>query len=137
MLPAETLNISESSVQFQSVIMDSGQISKKDLKVEIPSETEMISRDVDSYPEPASGQGASSGLGRQPSITKTNCLCSPATHAGSFRCRLHLAPSLQRTKSIDSQSGSLLDSTSKPNSATATATATDSATASPTDTATE
>ncbi|XVE92334.1 hypothetical protein REPUB_Repub01dG0088100 [Reevesia pubescens] len=109
MLSAETLNICESSVQFQykSVITDSGQISKKDLKVEILSETEMISRGVDSHPEPASGQGTSSGLGRQPSITKTNCLCSPATHAGSFRCRLHLAPSLKRTKSIDSQSGSL------------------------------
>ncbi|XWS69080.1 hypothetical protein CRYUN_Cryun04dG0148900 [Craigia yunnanensis] len=100
--------------------MDSEQMSKKDLKVEIPSETEMISGGVESHPAPASGQGAS-GLSRQPSVTKTNCLCSPTTHPGSFRCRYHRAPSLQRTKSIDSQSASLLDSTSKPNSATATA----------------
>ncbi|XWS22654.1 hypothetical protein CRYUN_Cryun29cG0054900 [Craigia yunnanensis] len=102
--------------------MDSGQMSKKDLKVEIPSETEMISGCVESIAAPASRQGAS-GLSRQPSVTKINCLCSPTTHAGSFRCRLHRAPSFQRTKSIDSQSSSLRDSTSKPNSATATATA--------------
>ncbi|KAL1188248.1 hypothetical protein V5N11_025463 [Cardamine amara subsp. amara] len=41
------------------------------------------------------------GLARQTSITKTNCLCSPTTHPGSFRCRLHRTPSLQRTKSIE------------------------------------
>ncbi|XVF02557.1 hypothetical protein REPUB_Repub04eG0184900 [Reevesia pubescens] len=90
--------------------MDSGQMSKKDLTVEIPLETEMISGGVETHGAAASGQGASSGLSRQPSVTKTNCLCSPTTHAGSFRCRLHRAPSLHRTKSIDSQS--------KPNSAT-------------------
>ncbi|XWS34718.1 hypothetical protein CRYUN_Cryun21dG0061900 [Craigia yunnanensis] len=100
--------------------MDSGQMSKKDLKVEIPLETEMISGGVESNAASASGQGVS-GLSRQPSVTKTNCLCSPTTHAGSFRCRLHRAPSLQRTKSIDSQSASLRDSTSRPNSAIATA----------------
>ncbi|MCL7027297.1 hypothetical protein MKW94_004005 [Papaver nudicaule] len=37
---------------------------------------------------------------------KINCLCSPTTHAGSFRCRFHRAhsstnASLQRTKSFD------------------------------------
>ncbi|XP_022775603.1 uncharacterized protein LOC111317445 [Durio zibethinus] len=101
--------------------MDSGQMSKKDLKVEIPSESEMISSVVESYMAPAAGQGAPSRLSRQSSVTKTNCLCSPTTHAGSFRCRLHRAPSLQRTKSIDSQSASLRDSTSKPNSASAAA----------------
>lgn len=42
-------------------------------------------------------------LNRQGSIIKQNCLCSPTTHAGSFRCRLHRSPSLQRSKSIDSQ----------------------------------
>ncbi|KAL2344397.1 hypothetical protein Fmac_005682 [Flemingia macrophylla] len=41
---------------------------------------------------------------RQSSMTKTNCLCSPTTHAGSFRCRLHRTPSLQRTKSMESES---------------------------------
>lgn len=44
------------------------------------------------------------GLMRQQSMTKTNCLCSPTTHAGSFRCRLHRTPSLQRTKSMESHS---------------------------------
>ncbi|PSR84819.1 Tubulin glycylase [Actinidia chinensis var. chinensis] len=65
----------------------------KYMKVEIPPETqEMVS---------PPGQ---SGLARQGSITKTNCLCSPTTHAGSFRCRLHRAgPALQRTKSVDSK----------------------------------
>ncbi|XP_062110426.1 uncharacterized protein LOC133822191 [Humulus lupulus] len=72
----------------------SGQFTNKmDMKVEIPSETEMIMG--------GSGPGSGSGLTRQQSVTKNNCLCSPTTHAGSFRCRLHRTPSLQRTKSID------------------------------------
>ncbi|KAL8106370.1 hypothetical protein AgCh_029950 [Apium graveolens] len=48
--------------------------------------------------------GSSGGLSRQGSITKNNnstCLCSPTTHAGSFRCRMHRIPGLQRTKSMD------------------------------------
>lgn len=52
----------------------------------------------------SSPTGSSGGLTRQGSITKNNnstCLCSPTTHAGSFRCRLHRIPSLQRTKSMD------------------------------------
>lgn len=45
---------------------------------------------------------SSGGLARQGSMTKNNCLCSPTTHAGSFRCRLHRTPSgIQRTKSIN------------------------------------
>lgn len=47
---------------------------------------------------------SSAGLMRQVSVTKssnTTCLCSPTTHAGSFRCRLHRIPDLQRTKSMD------------------------------------
>ncbi|KAE8698951.1 Phototropic-responsive NPH3 family protein [Hibiscus syriacus] len=71
--------------------MDSGQMSKSDLKVEVPSETET----VEAHAAPS-----------QPSVTRTSCLCSPTTHPGSFRCRLHRAPSLKRTKSIDSQSTS-------------------------------
>ncbi|KAK4780781.1 hypothetical protein SAY87_016887 [Trapa incisa] len=45
-------------------------------------------------------------LARQASATKSTCLCSPTTHAGSFRCRLHRTsgPALQRTKSMDSAS---------------------------------
>ncbi|XVF85056.1 hypothetical protein PTKIN_Ptkin17bG0087900 [Pterospermum kingtungense] len=110
--------------------MESGQghLSKTtDLKVKIPSETEMIAGVVElnaaptSAPASAQGTGASR-LSRQPSVTKTNCLCSPTMLAGSFRCRLHRAPTLQQTKGIDSQSESLRDSTtSKPNSATTTA----------------
>ncbi|EFH70547.1 predicted protein [Arabidopsis lyrata subsp. lyrata] len=45
-------------------------------------------------------------------MTKTNCLCSPTTHHGSLRCRIHQSLSLQRTKSIEA--ASLLDSPPKP-----------------------
>ncbi|KAG5520784.1 hypothetical protein RHGRI_033382 [Rhododendron griersonianum] len=72
-------------------------------KVEVPREPRMNS--------PTSA----TGITRQGSNAKTNnCLCSPTTHAGSFRCRLHRVPqALQRTKSIDSRS--LKDSRSKAN----------------------
>ncbi|KAG6429256.1 hypothetical protein SASPL_107301 [Salvia splendens] len=53
-------------------------------------------------------------LARQGSITKSSCLCSPTTHAGSFRCRLHRAPSLQRTKSIESATDSQSKDTAAP-----------------------
>ncbi|XP_059663943.1 uncharacterized protein LOC132309673 [Cornus florida] len=35
-------------------------------------------------------------LRKSPSM-KQNCLCSPTTHAGSFRCRYHRNPSLSRS----------------------------------------
>lgn len=73
--------------------MESEQIPSKEMKVEIPSKSEVV--------EFHGGQG---GLTRQPSMTKNNCLCSPTTHAGSFRCRLHRAPSVQRTISMESES---------------------------------
>lgn len=53
------------------------------------------------------------GLSRQTSITKTNCLCSPTTRPGSFRCRLHRTASLQRTKSVEA-TNVLQDSMAKP-----------------------
>ncbi|KAF5746557.1 hypothetical protein HS088_TW06G00728 [Tripterygium wilfordii] len=69
-------------------MMESEQVlAKKEMKVEIPSESD--TKVTQTY----------SGLTRQPSVPKTNCLCSPTSHAGSFRCRLHRAPTLQRTKS--------------------------------------
>ncbi|KAG6759032.1 hypothetical protein POTOM_035496 [Populus tomentosa] len=75
--------------------MESGQMVNKGMKVEIPSETETMS---------SGGTKFNSGFQRQTSASKINCLCSPTSHAGSFRCRLHRSPSLQRTKSIDSAS---------------------------------
>ncbi|EXB82542.1 hypothetical protein L484_027719 [Morus notabilis] len=80
--------------------MGSGQLTTKlnHMKVEISSEAEMMV--AGSGPGSGSGPGLG-GLTRQPSVTKSNCLCSPTTHAGSFRCRLHRSPSLQRTKSMD------------------------------------
>ncbi|CAN7086844.1 hypothetical protein Bca4012_100980 [Brassica carinata] len=70
------------------------------MKIEIPG-------DGSSTPEVCSG-----GLTRQTSITKTNCLCSPTTHPGSFRCRMHRSLSLQRTKSIEA--AALQDAPAKP-----------------------
>nr|DAD30797.1 TPA_asm: hypothetical protein HUJ06_009648 [Nelumbo nucifera] len=68
----------------------------KGMLVEIPSETS-TGESVAAAPTPTPG------LMRQSSGVKmNNCLCSPTTHNGSFRCRLHRQPSLQRTKSIDS-----------------------------------
>uniref|UniRef100_A0A803L0S9 Uncharacterized protein n=1 Tax=Chenopodium quinoa TaxID=63459 RepID=A0A803L0S9_CHEQI len=58
------------------------------------------------------------GLTRQPSNgsakVMSTCLCSPTTHAGSFRCRLHRSPSLQRTRSVETPASS------KPENATVT-----------------
>lgn len=69
-------------------------------KVDIPAEVEAALMPALLA---AGGGGGGGGLARQGSISKNNsCLCSPTTHAGSFRCRLHRAPSLQRTKSIES-----------------------------------
>ncbi|CAJ2636250.1 unnamed protein product [Trifolium pratense] len=69
--------------------MENDQITSKEMKVEI---------------NPSSNVGQS-GLMRQPSMTKNNCLCSPTTHPGSFRCRLHRIPSLlTRTKSMEPES---------------------------------
>lgn len=92
--------------------MERGQLSKKDMKVEIPSETDNMA----SGGTKCQGAGATV-LTRQPSAPKSNCLCSPTSHAGSFRCRLHRAPSLQRTKSIDSVN--VRDSSIKVNETTA------------------
>ncbi|KAG2701919.1 hypothetical protein I3843_06G062500 [Carya illinoinensis] len=73
-------------------------MANKEMKVEIPSDNHELMSGL-------------TGLTRQPSSTKSNCLCSPTTHAGSFRCRHHRSPSLQRTRSMDSTS--LRESTSK------------------------
>ncbi|GFP87551.1 hypothetical protein PHJA_000898800 [Phtheirospermum japonicum] len=64
------------------------------MKVEIPShDAETIS--------PNSSTVSNGGLARQGSVTKYSCLCSPTTHVGSFRCRLHRSPILRRNKSIN------------------------------------
>ncbi|XP_044481454.1 uncharacterized protein LOC123208050 [Mangifera indica] len=34
--------------------------------------------------------------------SSTRCLCSPTTHVGSFRCRLHRAPGMPRGGSVGS-----------------------------------
>ncbi|RZB99220.1 hypothetical protein D0Y65_021914 [Glycine soja] len=80
---------------------------ESDQKVQMASRSEVVSSvaGVEFQGAPNLGQGGGGGgLQRQPSMTKSNCLCSPTTHAGSFRCRLHRAPSLQRTKSMESES---------------------------------
>ncbi|KAF2301681.1 hypothetical protein GH714_028653 [Hevea brasiliensis] len=99
----------------QKELMESGHITNKTkLKVEIPSssETENISIGVVTKLQATTPQ-----ITRQRSATKNNCLCSPTSHAGSFRCRLHRAPNLQLTKCDDS--ASLRVSTTKIINATA------------------
>ncbi|XP_004509675.1 uncharacterized protein [Cicer arietinum] len=92
--------------------MESDQNTSKEIKVEIPLRNEVVSSTIELQGGTNVGQGG--GLMRQPSMTKTNCLCSPTTHPGSFRCRLHRTPSLQRTKSMEPESiadnhGSIVD----------------------------
>nr|GMD13310.1 Tubulin glycylase [Ipomoea batatas] len=75
----------------------------KEMKVEVNQAT--------TEPEMASPVAATGGLARQGSMNKNSCLCSPTTHAGSFRCRLHRAPAtpgpaLHRTKSVESKPNS-------------------------------
>ncbi|CAI9785133.1 unnamed protein product [Fraxinus pennsylvanica] len=81
-------------------------MSNKDMKVEIPPVSEVIS------------PSSAGKLARQGSISRNNCLCSPTTHAGSFRCRLHRSPTLtlNRTRSIDSTA--FQDTRSKANPST-------------------
>ncbi|XP_019059519.1 PREDICTED: uncharacterized protein LOC104825564 [Tarenaya hassleriana] len=83
-------------------------MNEENMKTEIPApENSSVAEVV----------ASSGGLTRQTSITKNNCLCSPTTHAGSFRCRLHRTPaapqpsSLQRTQSIEA--GSLYETPAK------------------------
>ncbi|KAL3649800.1 hypothetical protein CASFOL_006203 [Castilleja foliolosa] len=68
-------------------------MSKDDMKVEIASLKSS---------SPVTSPVSNGGVGRQESVSKHSCLCSPTTHVGSFRCRLHRSPSLRRTTSIDS-----------------------------------
>ncbi|KAI4320840.1 hypothetical protein MLD38_034283 [Melastoma candidum] len=58
-----------------------------------------------------------SGGSPKPITAKCSCLCSPTTHAGSFRCRFHRNSSFPRGASIGSnlsqmatKSGSISDS---------------------------
>lgn len=78
-------------------------MTTKDMKVQISSRNEVMQGSgILEY----NGSHSQGGLLRQPSMNKNNCLCSPTTHAGSFRCRLHRTPSLLRTKSMESSSSS-------------------------------
>ncbi|KAJ7943704.1 serine-rich protein-related [Quillaja saponaria] len=90
--------------------METEQMTRKNMQVQIPSGVETLSTDMEIPGAPNTGHGLP-GLTRQPSSAKSNCLCSPTTHPGSFRCRLHRSPSLQKTKSMDSPS--VRDPTSK------------------------
>ncbi|KAK3009006.1 hypothetical protein RJ639_013346 [Escallonia herrerae] len=81
----------------ETTAMENEDTTNKDLKVEIPSEGGEATSPV------------ATGLSRQGSMAKNNCLCSPTTHPGSFRCRLHRTPSFQRSKSIDSNSAPVQD----------------------------
>ncbi|KAK7314483.1 hypothetical protein VNO77_33008 [Canavalia gladiata] len=54
---------------------------------------------------PKSDSGSGSADGGAGSLPKGHCLCSPTTHEGSFRCRLHRGPAsaptwMKRSKSM-------------------------------------
>ncbi|KMT12998.1 hypothetical protein BVRB_4g090740 [Beta vulgaris subsp. vulgaris] len=57
---------------------------------------------------------------KKSSSTRTNCLCSPTTHVGSFRCRLHrhgTKPGFRRGHSVGSDLSDLANKfSSKSNS---------------------
>ncbi|XWS09617.1 hypothetical protein CRYUN_Cryun39dG0005000 [Craigia yunnanensis] len=50
----------------------------------------------------------------KPTSARWNCLCSPTTHAGSFRCRHHRLASMTRGGSVGSNLALLADSKSEP-----------------------
>ncbi|CAI0463687.1 unnamed protein product [Linum tenue] len=83
--------------------MDDSQSRVHDLKVDVPMDH--------NHQQPSELQASPMSC-RQPSSSSScssknsaACLCSPTSHAGSFRCRLHRSPSsIQRTKSMDSSS---------------------------------
>ncbi|CAL1395284.1 unnamed protein product [Linum trigynum] len=95
--------------------MDDSQSRVHDLKVDVPMDHNHQQPSADHHTSSSSTKLQASPIGcRQPSSssscsTKNSaaCLCSPTSHAGSFRCRLHRSPSsIQRTKSMDSSSSS-------------------------------
>ncbi|CAN1137393.1 hypothetical protein LINPERPRIM_LOCUS22841 [Linum perenne] len=53
----------------------------------------------------SSSVSSSGGSSSSKNTSVSACLCSPTSHVGSFRCRLHRSPSLQRTKSMDDSHG--------------------------------
>ncbi|KAI3991508.1 hypothetical protein MKX01_006810 [Papaver californicum] len=66
-----------------------------------------------SSPRGVSSPSMRSRLQKQASV-RANCLCSPTTHAGSFRCRLHRSSELSRSgNSIGSKLSELVHVTDK------------------------
>ncbi|KAK4341780.1 hypothetical protein RND71_037596 [Anisodus tanguticus] len=75
----------QSSVSEHSHSLEIGRPKKK---LSVPSSIlEGMKNLPSSVPSSPSGQAKSA---------KYNCLCSPTTHAGSFRCRYHRTSSLTR-----------------------------------------
>ncbi|CAJ1951807.1 unnamed protein product [Sphenostylis stenocarpa] len=71
---------------------------------------------VSTSPKSDSGSGGGSGGGGAAgSLPKGQCLCSPTTHEGSFRCRLHRGPAaspwMKRSKSMPANKHVVSDST--------------------------
>lgn len=59
-----------------------GKESGSRLNVEVKEQSDDVSNGM----SPSPGQG---GATKPPQSTAVHCLCSPTTHAGSFRCRHH------------------------------------------------
>ncbi|XVE50896.1 hypothetical protein DITRI_Ditri01bG0200000 [Diplodiscus trichospermus] len=61
-----------------------------------------------------SGPWNSKSSTSKPSSARWNCLCSPTTHAGSFRCRHHRLGGMTRGGSVGSNLSMLANSKSEP-----------------------
>ncbi|OWM81385.1 hypothetical protein CDL15_Pgr007423 [Punica granatum] len=62
----------------------------------------------------AADSGGGAGVGSTKSARWKNCLCSPTTHAGSFRCRFHRNSSMLRGGSVGSNLSDLATKSGRP-----------------------
>ncbi|ERN13818.1 hypothetical protein AMTR_s00049p00216010 [Amborella trichopoda] len=96
----QVVAVAEAKIRLLDNRMEIGSFTRDEegaLNVDIPK--------VTNKPGPLSIPNRTQEVGGTPTLNrqgsgKMNCLCSPTTHAGSFRCRHHRNPTpLQRTKS--------------------------------------
>ncbi|KAL8474068.1 hypothetical protein ACS0TY_030788 [Phlomoides rotata] len=62
-------------------------------KINVPT---LTLDDIKAVTRPSSSHPSSPVCLRKTTSVRANCLCSPTTHAGSFRCRYHRNSSLTR-----------------------------------------
>ncbi|KAK4439671.1 hypothetical protein Salat_0302000 [Sesamum alatum] len=82
-LPSKVLKIFRNTSEEMESKYEPRKFSGTSLNIE---EINKQAESVNSNVPPSPGQG---GARKQPPSTPVHCLCSPTTHAGSFRCRHH------------------------------------------------